>query len=54
MLGEELSLHIYCHISGGLMFGSAEMREAVFRREMPLVLEAIRHGDSKFFEKVTN
>ena len=51
MLGEELSLHVYCHISGGLVFGGAEMREAIFRREMSLVLEAIRHGDSKFFEK---
>ena len=51
ILDEEFSLHVYCHISGGLVFGSAEMREAIFRREMPLVLEAIRHGDSKFFEK---
>lgn len=51
MLGNEPSLHVYCHISGGLVFGSAGMREAIFRREMPLVLEAIRYGDSKFFEK---
>jgi hypothetical protein len=48
---EEISLHVYCHISGGLVFGTAGLREAIFRREMPLVLEAIRNGDSKFFEK---
>ena len=51
IIDEVLALHIYCHISGGLVFGSAGMREATFRREMPLVLEAIRNGDSKFFEK---
>ena len=48
---EEHSLHVYCHISGGLVFGSSQMRETIFGREMPLVLEAIRNGDSKFFEK---
>ena len=51
ILNEELSLHVYCHISGGLVFGSAKMGEEIFRREMPLVLEAIRYGDSRFFEK---
>lgn len=51
MLEEEVSLHVYCHVSGGLVFGSSGMREAIFRREMSLVLEAIRNGDSKFFEK---
>ena len=48
---ETPSLHIYCHISGGLVFGGAQMRENIFRREMPLVLEAIRYGDSEFYEK---
>ena len=38
------------HISGGLVFAGAQMRENIFRREMPLVLEAIRYGDSEFFE----
>jgi len=45
------TLHIYCHVGGGLVFGSVGMREAIFRREMPLVLEAIRYGDKQFFEK---
>jgi hypothetical protein len=49
-IDEDLSLHVYCHISGGLVLGGAGMREAIFRREMPLVLEAIRNGDSEFFE----
>jgi hypothetical protein len=51
MLGDSPSLHVYLHVSGGLVFGTAGMREEIFRREMPLVLEAIRNGDSKFFEE---
>ncbi len=38
-------LHVYCHVSGGLVFGSAAMRDAIFRRELPLVFEAFRYGD---------
>jgi len=45
-----LALHVYCHVSGGLVFGRANWRESIFRSEMPLVLETIRHGDSRFFE----
>lgn len=48
--GEAVALHVYCHVSGGLVFGSAEMRDAIFRRELPLVLEAFRYGDSALFE----
>ena len=44
-----LFLHVYCHISGGLIFGSASLRESIFRRELPLVLEAIRYGDNELF-----
>lgn len=43
------SLHVYCHVSGGLVFGRARWRESIFRREMPLVLEAIRQGDRRLF-----
>jgi hypothetical protein len=50
MHDETPSLHVYCHVSGGLVFAGAKMRENIFRREMPLVLEAIRYGDSEFFE----
>jgi Staygreen protein len=48
--GDGVALHVYCHVSGGLIFGSAEMRDAIFRRELPLVLEAFRYGDRVFFE----
>ena len=44
------SLHVYCHVSGGLVFGTAGLRDAIFRRELPLVLEAFRQGDRSLFE----
>ena len=44
-------LHVYCHIAGGLIFGDIQMRESIFRKEMGLVLEAIRYGDRMFFQK---
>lgn len=43
------SLHIYCHVSGGLVFGSAGWRYAIFQHELPLVLEAFRYGDRGLF-----
>ena len=43
------ALHIFCHISGGVVFGSAAMRDEIFRRELPLVLEAFRYGDATLF-----
>lgn len=42
-------LHVYCHVSGGIHFGSAEMRDGIFRRELPLVLEALRYGDDNLY-----
>ena len=48
--GEGMSLHVYCHVSGGLILGRAGWRESIFRSEMPLVLEAIRYGDRELFE----
>lgn len=44
-----MELHVYCHVSGGLVLGSAAMRTAIFRRELPLVLEAFRYGERAFF-----
>jgi hypothetical protein len=44
------SLHVTCHISGGLTFGTAGWRYAIFQHELPLVLEAFRYGDRKLFE----
>lgn len=44
------SLHMFCHVSGGLVFGSASFRYAIFRQELPLVLECFRYGDRRLFE----
>jgi hypothetical protein len=38
-------LHVHCHVSGGLVLGRAAWRDRIFRRELPLVLEALAHGD---------
>jgi len=43
------SLHLFCHVSGGLALGAASMRDSIFRHELPLVLEAFRFGDSMLF-----
>jgi hypothetical protein len=45
----EPELHAFCHVSGGLVFGGAAMRDTIFRRELPLVFEAFRHGDRSLF-----
>jgi hypothetical protein len=44
------ALHVHCHVSGGLVLGPAGWRDAIFRRELPLVLEAFRFGDRHLFE----
>lgn len=45
----QAELHVYCHVSGGLVFGSAAMRYAIFRRELSLVLECFRYGDRQLY-----
>jgi hypothetical protein len=37
-------------VSGGLVAGPAGWRYAIFKRELPLVLEAFRFGDRELFE----
>lgn len=44
------ALHVHCHVSGGLVVGPAGWRDVIFRRELPLVLEAFRFGDRRLFE----
>jgi hypothetical protein len=44
------SLQVHCHVSGGLVLGQAGWRDAIFQRELPLVLEAFRFGDRRLFE----
>jgi hypothetical protein len=48
---KRLFLAVYCHVCGGIVLGTASFRERIFRREMPLVLEAIKYGDSKLFSE---
>ena len=43
-------IKVYCHVSGGLVLGTAKWRYGIFRTELPLALEAIRHGDDHLFE----
>jgi hypothetical protein len=45
-----LALHVYCHVGGGLVLGSAGWRAKIFHRELPLVLETLRYGDASLFE----
>jgi hypothetical protein len=44
-----LALHVHCHVSGGLVVGTAHWRDAIFRHELPLVLEAFRYGDRALY-----
>jgi len=47
----ELALNVYCHVSGGFVFGRAKWRYNIFCSELSLVLEAIRFGDKAFFDR---
>ena len=47
---EATALHVHCHVSGGLTLGPAGVRFSIFKRELPLVLEALRYGDRRLFE----
>ena len=43
------SLHVHCHVSGGLVLGTANWRESIFRQHMQMVLEAFRYDDRRLF-----
>jgi hypothetical protein len=45
-----MEFRVYCHVSGGLIIGTAKWRNNIFQAELPLVLEALRYGDRAFFE----
>ena len=49
--GDSLVFRVYCHVSGGFVFGTAKFRYKIFQSELPLVLEAIRYGDRVLFER---
>jgi hypothetical protein len=43
--GLEVSLHVYCHVSGGFVFGTAGWRNDILHHHMRMVIEALRFGD---------
>jgi hypothetical protein len=43
-------LHVFCHVSGGLVLGSASWRASIFEHHMPQVLQAFRYGDREHFQ----
>jgi hypothetical protein len=47
--GDQVVLHVYVHVSGGIAFGFAGWRDAILHYHMPMVLEAIRYGDGEIF-----
>jgi hypothetical protein len=46
---ESPALHLYCHVSGGLVLGGAAWRASIFEYHMPQVLQAFRYGDREHF-----
>lgn len=46
----EPSFHVHCHVSGGLVVGSAGWRDSIFRQHMRMVLQAFRYGDDLLFQ----
>jgi hypothetical protein len=47
-MGNPPTLHIHCHVSGGIVFGPAKWRDSIFKQHLPMVLEAICSGDRQF------
>lgn len=48
--GGKPSLDIFCHVSGGFVFGSAKWRYQILQDHMPMVIQALRYGDRWVFE----
>ena len=42
-------LYVYIYVDGQFDPAVSAVRNAIFRRELPLALEAIRYGDGMFF-----
>jgi hypothetical protein len=49
--GDNPVFRVYCHVSGGFVFGTAKLRYKIFQTELQLVLEAIRYGDRSIFDQ---
>ncbi len=43
--------YVYLFVNGQFITENKALREAVFRRELPVALEAIRYGDNDFFNE---
>jgi hypothetical protein len=52
--GDHLEFRVYCHVSGGIIIGTAEWRNSIFHSELPLVLEAFRYCDRTLYETDPN
>ncbi len=44
---EKVTLHVHCHVSGGIVFGPSKWRYSIFQFHLPMVLEAFRYGDQQ-------
>lgn len=42
---KDYCLHVYCHVSGGLVFGTARWRSDILHHHMRSVLQALRASD---------
>jgi hypothetical protein len=49
--GDDYLFNIYLYIDGRAKAANAARRNEIFRNELPLALEAIRYGDSRFFKE---
>jgi hypothetical protein len=50
----KFSLHVYCHVSGGIILGTAGWRYSIFKRELPLVFRCICNGDRELYDSHPN
>ena len=51
IIGEKKELHLYFHISGGIIFGWAKLRDKIIRSHLRLVFQCIRYGENKLIRK---
>ena len=51
---KQVRLDIHCHVSGGIVLGSAKWRDSIFRHHMTEVLIAICYGDKSFLDENKN
>lgn len=48
--GNQYILNVYLHVDGHLGIADTAIRNAIFRKELPLALEAIVYGDNEFLK----